>query len=529
MKYLLSPTGSIYVHCDWHAGHYIKVLMDEIFGYENFINEVVWKRSLPHNDPNRYGSIHDTLLFYSASDHYTFNQQFTGLSEEYIMSHYNQVDKQGRRYQLTSLAATGDGPERRFGNKLIAPPKGNHWRYSQDNIDRLMTEGRIVFTSTGNPRYIRYMDEMKGAALQSIWDDVLPVNSQATERFGFPTQKPLSLLQRIVSASSNPGGLVLDAFCGSGTTAVAAENMKDADGKPAPRRWIAIDCGKFAVHITRKRLIEAGARPFAVENIGFYTRTGEWKDIWKGNPSAKNYRAAMVEVYGGASAEGFTYLHGKKGMRWIHVCDFNKPIADGQMACIAQEAASTDTKTVDILTPDIPIDWNKSDVEQKYGVSLYARIIPQVAIDAVRERLKRKRQKDPAIEPAPDIHFFSPPDIEIRAESARNTNGGSVTIKLTRLTIDLDDCLSTQDAKKRAAIKQQLTDWRSLIDYWAVDWDYNGEWFRNDWQSFRTRKNKDIAVQAAKDYPGESGDKHIAVKVTDIFGNDGLKVIRVTL
>jgi adenine-specific DNA-methyltransferase len=129
------------------------------------------------------------------------------------------------------------------------------------------------------------------------------------------------------------------------------------------------------------------------------------------------------------------------------------------------------------------------------------------------------------VEPAPDIHFFSPPDVEVRVQ--RGTE--SVTVTLTRLTVDLDDCLSTQDPKKRAEIKAKITDWRALIDYWAVDWDYNGHFFKNDWQSFRTRKNKDIAMQAAHGYPGEKGEKLIAVKVTDIFGNDGLKVARVTL
>lgn len=356
----------------------------------------------------------------------------------------------------------------------------------------------------------------------TLWLDVKAYENEKI----FPTQKHVGLLQRLIEFACPTNGLVLDCFCGSGTTAVAAETMKDADGKPAPRRWIAIDCGKFAIHITRKRLIEATARPFTVENIGFYARHGEWKDIWQANPSAKVYRNAMVEVYGGAPVEGFTYLHGRKGNRWVHVGPLNAPVADAQIECIAKEAAASDCLTVDVLSADIPIDWNKSEIETKYGVTIYARIIPQVAIEAVRDRIKRKRQKDPKIEAAPDIHFFSPPDIEVRAETSKS---GGVTIKLTRLTVDLEDCLATQDASKRAAIKQRLTDWRALVDYWAVDWDYNGEWFRNDWQTFRTRKNKEIAMQAATDYPGESGDKRIAVKVTDIFGNDGLKVIRVTL
>ena len=159
-------------------------------------------------------------------------------------------------------------------------------------------------------------------------------------------------------------------------------------------------------------------------------------------------------------------------------------------------------------------------------MTVQAKIIPQAAIDAVRERLKRKKAKDPNLEMAPDIHFFSPPDVEIRATPG---SGGGVTVKLTRLTVDLDDCLSTQDAAKRAEIKRKLTDWRSLVDYWAVDWDYNGHYFVNQWQSFRTRKSKDIAPQAAHVYTEGPGEKRIAVKVTDIFGNDGVKIIRITV
>lgn len=532
LKRLLAPTGSIYVHCDWHAGHYLKVLMDEVFGYENFRNEVVWQRTSARSDSHTYNHIHDVIYLYSASNKFTYNVQHTEYSEKYKEDFYRYVDENGRRYRLGDLTGAGTrrGETGQTWRGVNPTDKGRHWAYKHSQLEEYDKQGKIYWPPKGGvPSFKRFLDEQYGVPLQSIWSDIGPVGAQAAERTSFPTQKPVTLLQRIIAASSNEGNLILDCFSGSGTTALVAETMKDADGKPAPRRWIAIDCGKFAVHITRKRLIEAGARPFAVENIGFYARQGEWKDIWQANPSAKMYRNAMVEVYGGATVEGFTYLHGKKGARWVHVGPLNQPVADGQMTRIVEEAAATDTKAVDILSADIPIDWNKSEIEQKYGVSVYARIIPQVAIDAVRERIRRRRQKDPRLEPAPDIHFFSPPDIEVRADVTRNGKDGSVVVKLTRLTVDLDDCLATQDAAKRAEIKKRLTDWKALIDYWAVDWDYNGEWFANDWQSFRTRKNKAIATQAARDYPGEQGDKRIAVKVTDIFGNDGVKVIRVTL
>ncbi len=225
MRELLSEKGSIYVHCDMRVNSFIRLAMDEVFGPGRFTNEIVWKRSLPHNDPKRFGAIHDTLLYYRKADNFIFNQQYTGLSDEYKESHYSSVDEDGRRFQLTSLAATGPGPSRRFGDKELAPPKGNHWRYSQDRIDDLLAQGRIVFTSTGNPRFKRYMDEMKGPALQSLWDDVLAVNSQADERIDYPTQKPEALLERVIKVSSNEGDLVGDFFCGSGTTGAVAERL----------------------------------------------------------------------------------------------------------------------------------------------------------------------------------------------------------------------------------------------------------------------------------------------------------------
>lgn len=385
--------------------------------------------------------------------------------------------------------------------------------------------GRLYYTATGFPRLIQYLDEMPGTPLTDAWDTVYPVNSQAAERVSFPTQKPVALLQRIIAASSNPGDLVLDAFCGSGTTAVAAETMTDAGGKPAPRRWIAIDCGKFAVHITRKRLIEAQASAFTVENIGYYARADSWQSLIARHPSARMYRNALVEIYGGEPVEGFTYLHGRKGGHWVHVGPLDAPITESQLGPILAEAAGTPLRAVDVLSADIPVDWNPNAVEYQYGVTVHPKIIPQAAVDAVRERLKRRKRLDPSVESGPEIHFFSPPDVEVNFAVAP----GAVTIKLARLTVDLDDCLSTQDEEKRARIKAAIKDWTALVDYWAIDWDWQeGRAFENQWQSFRTRKQRELSHQTSHTYP-DRGEKRIAVKVTDIFGNDGLKVVRVTV
>jgi len=543
LKRLLAPTGSIYVHCDWHAGHYIKVMMDEIFGYENFQNEIVWQRTASHNDPGRYGNVHDVLFFYSKSEAHMWYGSLEAHSEDYLDNFFVYAEsktgevkklKKGeeapsgwRRFRLGNFASPHPRPNLTYEYKGYQPP-ANGWRVSLTKMKELDAKGRLWFPASteGRIQTKSYLDEVSdGKPTPDVWLNMMALQAQATERVDYPTQKPLALLQRVIAASSSPGDLVLDCFSGSGTTAVAAETMKDADGKAAPRRWIAIDNGKFAIHLTRKRLIEANARPFAVENVGFYARQGEWQDKYAKSPSAKLYRDAMVEVYGGAPVEGWTYLHGRKGARWVHVGPMNAPVIESQLECIVKEAAASDVRSVDVLSADVDIDFNKGEIEARYGVSVQAKIIPQVAIEAVRDRLKRKRAKDPKLDAAPDIHFFSPPDIEVRALPG----GGGVTVTLTRLTVDLDDCLSTQDAAKRAEIKQRITDWRALVDYWAVDWDYDGQTFKNDWQTFRTRKSREIAPSAAHTYADGKGDKRIAVKVTDIFGNDGLKVIRVTV
>jgi DNA modification methylase len=249
---VLKKTGSFYYHCDWHASHYVKVMLDQIFGENNFVNEIIWKRQTSHNDAKQgskhYGRLHDVLMFYSGgSEDYTWNQQYVPLDESYIESHYSQVDEKGRRFQWGDLRAPGGA----------APSKGNphykvlgvdgYWRYSQEKMEQFIREGRVAIPGGGNtPRYKRYLDESKGLPVGSVWDDINPINSQAKESLGYPTQKPLPLLERILKTSSNENDIVLDAFCGCGTALVAAQLLK--------RQWIGIDYSPTACRVMAKRL-----------------------------------------------------------------------------------------------------------------------------------------------------------------------------------------------------------------------------------------------------------------------------------
>jgi adenine specific DNA methylase Mod len=171
LKALLAPTGSIYVHCDWHAGHYIKVLMDEVFGYENFRSEIIWKRTTSHSDSGSYGSVHDTILFYSRSSAMVFNEVLQAYEADYLEVYYRYVDESGRRFMSDNLTGAGSGPPRAFGDKVISPPPGRHWMFDQAGIDKAVREGRIFWTKNGVPRLKKYADEAKGMRVADVWAD----------------------------------------------------------------------------------------------------------------------------------------------------------------------------------------------------------------------------------------------------------------------------------------------------------------------------------------------------------------------
>ncbi|MBI4311966.1 MAG: restriction endonuclease [Chloroflexi bacterium] len=245
LRRVLKPTGSLYLHCDPTASHYLKVVLDTIFGKENFRNEIIWKRTQAHNDPKRCGNVHDAILnFVKDSNQATWYGGGHKVSDEYLKSHYSKVDALGRRYQLVVCHAPGPGPARTFFGREIEPPPGRHWTWTQENIDRLIAEDRIVLTKTGGPRLVQFAPDT--VPLQDVWTDVDPVNSQAKERLGYATQKPLALLERIIQASSNAGDVVLDPFCGCGTAVAAAHKLD--------RRWIGIDVTHLAIALMKNRL-----------------------------------------------------------------------------------------------------------------------------------------------------------------------------------------------------------------------------------------------------------------------------------
>jgi adenine specific DNA methylase Mod len=268
LRRVLKETGSIYLHCDPAASHYLKILMDAVFGPQFFRNEMIWKRTTAHSDGKRAGRIHDVILFYSASDALTWNKVYQPYETDYVEKYYRYKDEDGNRWASGDVAAAGPGPARYYNGVLRNPPPGSHWRFSQEKIDEHVKTGRIYFTENGFPRIKRYLNDMKGTVLQDIWadKDVQPVVSWSDEGLGYPTQKPEALLERILNASSNEGDLVLDPFCGCGTTVQVAQHLN--------RRWIGIDITHLAIGLIKKRLSDS----FGQEIKSTYDVIGEPTD-----------------------------------------------------------------------------------------------------------------------------------------------------------------------------------------------------------------------------------------------------------
>ena len=247
---VLKPTGSLYLHSDPTASHYLKLVLDAVFGVENYRNEIIWQRTNIHSDSKSWSKVSDTILFYSKGTSVTWNPIYSAYSQKYLAAKYTKTDPDGRRYRLDNMTSPNPRPNMMYEWEGFPYPQMG-WRYSKETMAKLYAEGRIwcPVDKTKRPQLKRYLDEMSGTLLSNIWTDIDPINSQAQERLGYPTQKPLALLERILNASSNPGDVVLDPFCGCGTAVHAAQKLG--------RNWIGIDITHLAISLIEKRLKDA--------------------------------------------------------------------------------------------------------------------------------------------------------------------------------------------------------------------------------------------------------------------------------
>lgn len=512
---LLAETGSVYVHLDWHVSHYVKTVLDEVFGVDNFRNEIVWKRASTVKGNFGQGSRlwspnTESIFFYSRSENYSFNPVFNPYTGEYLTTFYRYTEPDGRRYRLISMIGPGGESKGNPVYEIMGVKRA--WRYSKETMEKLINDGLVVQTKPGTvPQRKQYLDAGMGVAVQTLWDDIEALSPSSNERIGYPTQKPEALLERIIKASSKDGDLVLDCFCGSGTTAAVAEKLN--------RRWITCDLGRFAIHTARKRLLSLeNVKPFVVQNLGKYERqawqaaefTPPHSPPLKGGMVA-HYRRFILELYHAWPIEGYTWLHGLKQGRMVHVGAVDSPISYGDMKQIAIEfrkAVGTGQdapkeSAVDILGWDFAFEINEMAKQIAAEANINTRFI----------RIPREVLEKKAVEQG-DIKFFELAALAVEVKQ----DGRGVNLQLTDFVIPPDDV--------PADVQAAISHWSQWVDYWAVDWDNQGDTFHNMWQAYRTRQSKSITLQAGHKYES-AGEVTIVVKVIDILGNDTTKTLKI--
>lgn len=451
LRDLLKEGGSLYVHLDWHVSHYAKAVLDEVFSRDNFVNEIIWHYTGGGRSASYFSNKHDTIYWFAKHSRWLFN-----------------IDEVRVPYKETSGYAKGG-----------------------------------IVSATGK----RYMPHPAGTPVDDVWEIPI-INPLSHERLAYPTQKPERLLDRIIRASSNPNDLVLDCFCGSGTTAAVAERLG--------RRWIVADLSRFAIHTTRKRLLDiSGVKPFVVQNLGKYERQAWQKAEFSDAPEARElrYRDFILKLYGATPITGYAWLHGTRSRRMVHVGAVDAPVSPGDIAQMVAEfkkalghgVTSPTTNGIDVLGWDFAFELNEVARQQAALAHIDLRFF----------RIPRDVMDKRAVEQG-DIRFFELAALSITVEQ----KGRAVTVALKDFVVPLDDI--PQD------IQKTVKDWVEWIDYWAVDWDFRNDAFHNEWQTYRTRKTPKLerSVQHTYEQPG----KYVAlVKVIDILGNDTTKSLGIEI
>ncbi len=519
LRELLAEDGTIYVHIGQNVSHGVKLILDEIFGPDRYLNQIIWKRQTAHSDVTQgsqhLGRLHDVIFLYTKSEHYRWEMQYTPYDKEYTDAFYRHIEPgTGRRYRLSDITAPGKSLKGNPYYEFLGVTR--YWRFSEKKMKEMYEKGRIVQTNPGTvPAQKRYLDEMPGVPLQDMWLDIKPIQSQAAERAGYDTQKPESLLERVLKLSSKEGDLILDCFLGSGTTAVAAEKLG--------RRWIGCDLSRFAIHTTRKRLLgTSNVKPFVVQNLGKYERQA-WQEaefpangkdhLVEQRERETAYRRFILDLYHAKPFSGHAWIHGTKGGRMVHVGAVDAPVTLADVKAIAREAwkavgkdKDSPTKAgVDVLGWEFALEVNElaKQVAAESRVSVAFKKIP-------REVLERK-----AVEKG-DVRFFELGALTLDMKQ----KGREAGLKLADFVIPTDDI----PEEVRTAIKH----WSQLIDYWAVDWDFKNDTFHNQWQAYRTRTEPKIELETKYAYSAP-GKYTIVAKVIDILGNDTTKTLEITV
>ncbi len=528
MRELLSNRGSIYAHFDYHVSHYVKIVLDDVFGKDNFLNEIVWKRRAGIlAQSKQYGASTDSILFYRCGENYYFDPPTIKEGrDDYIEERFKYIDENGRKYRLSPLVSPSYSQNLIYEYKGHFPPT-NGWSVSRAKMEQYENEGRLVFPKKEGGRIQRkqYLDEWKGSPIQNLWDDVFVINPMATERINYATQKPEKLLERIISASCPEGGTIADFFSGSGTTAAVAERLG--------RRWIATDLGKPACMITRKRLIDQNAKPFLYQHVGDYQvemarstmgrkfRVGDLSEIVLGlfgalplvpedNPNRNLGRVphtkTLVYVESPNKMTGLVTLKKALQMRDSHMGGWDKVIVLGWN-----------------FDPSIGHDIQGLNE----GERLEVLVIPPDLLD----RLKKKGDKLKANE----IRFSSLQYLVLGDVKREPLSGGKerLTVALQNYVLLSPEALNLDEANRAKLQKVINKDPLALIEYWSVDPDYDGEIFRSVWQDYRGNTENDdepyrVTVKARlDDLPAKSGKRRVCVRAVDVFGFEAEAIVEV--
>ncbi len=496
MRELLSDHGSIYVHIDWHVGHYVKVLMDEIFGKDKLVNEIVWHYGGPSPVKTAFARKHDTLLSYTKEEQYTFIPQYGDLPEYLYKRAHMDID--GRLWVDQNLG-----------------------KLRQETIEQMMSEGRVFKTKTGGLRRKQFLDEMEGAQIDDVWDIPI-INSQAQEDVGYATQKPEKLLERIIKASSNEGDLVCDFFGGSGTTAAVAERLG--------RRWITSDIGKPATLVMRKRLIDQEVKPFLYQAIGDYQ-----KEMMHGTRLFKNIgelSQVVMQLYGAlpftpdqVSDRNFGYIKDERTL--VYVDSPNKLTG---RATLRRASEATQSLLGGGWKKCIVLAWNFSfDIStaiEEYKNTVEVLVIPPDLMD------KLKKQGFSKLIQSGTVRFSGLQYLSLHPIEKHTTADGDV------LTIRLKDYVQLSpeniplDDKDREAVRRVMDeDPLALIEYWSIDPDYDGITFRSTWQDYRENTAQDHdplhCVYRADLTVPHKDSRAVCVKAVDVFGFESVVVERI--
>ena len=595
MRDLLNDEGSIYVHMGPNVTHSVKAAMDEVFGSNRFENEIIWRRSFGHSDSTKYGIIHDSLLFYSKSENKIWNRVLQAPDQVYIDTFFDQYDEERKEpYQRLSLSAGG-----LTGGGYLYEYKGikTLWRCPPETLEEHDRKGRLHWPKKagGVPRLKKYLSEYEGVPLQDIWTDISKIHNQSSELTGYSTQKPESLLERILNTSSNEGDLVADFFCGSGTTAAVAERLE--------RKWLVTDLGKFAIHTTRKRLIQVQRerkavdetfRAFEVLNLGRYERqvylnvssrlTGKKKEQALARRE-QEFRELILKAYRAEPLPEAGFFHGKSGARLVVVGPINLPVGRLFVEEVITECRKRGATRVDVLAFEFEMGLFPAvlDEAKQKGIDLSPKTIPPEVFDKRAVERGQVRFQDVAfIEVTPRFDKKNPLAlaVELTDFSVYYSQGLADAIAAdlkegkSEVVCDAGALIKISKDKQGLITRDVLTKrWTDWVDYWAVDFNYESRretikvpkgagintvqghlpgqepsqrelelpatdfeerWtgayiFENEWQSFRIRQKRALDMTTAPHTYEAPGRYTIAVKVIDIFGNDTMTLVPITV